>query len=188
MFRRWIKRWAARWPARDSTSCGSEPGRHPKPSAAVIDRQSVKNDRIGRTIRFDGGKRVHGRKRHIVTDTLGLLLAVVVHRADINDSQRVPHLLDRVQAHASRLEVVYANEGYAATPAGMIWRLYGWSFRRVRRLDPGFVVLAKRWVVERTFAWFGGYRRLSKDYERQCVTSAAMVQLAAIRLMARRLG
>ena len=163
-------------------------GRHPSPSAAVIDGQSVKTSHVGGPRGFDGGKRVHGRKRHILTDTLGLLLAVIVHRADVNDSQRAPHVLDRVQGHAPRLEAAYADEGYAATPAGLVWRLFGWASRRVRRQKPGFVVLAKRWVVERTFAWFGGYRRLSKGYEALPEVSAAVVQLSAIRLMTRRLG
>lgn len=162
-------------------------GRQPSPSVAVIDSQSVKTSHVGGVRGFDGGKKVHGRKRHILTDTLGLLLAVIVHRADVNDSQRVPHLLDRVQGAVPRLQVIFADEGYAATPAGMVWRLYGWSFRLVRRLGPGFVLLPKRWVVERTFAWFGGYRRLSKDYEALPAVSEAMVQLSAIRLMTRRL-
>ena len=84
--------------------------------------------------------------------------------------------------------IVFADEGYAATPAGLIWRVFGWRWSLVRRERPGFVVLPKRWVVERTFAWFGGYRRLAKDYERLCSTSEAMVQLSTIRMMVRRLA
>lgn len=164
-------------------------GRDPSPSVAVIDSQSVKTSHVGGPRSFDGGKQIHGRKRHILTDTLGLLLAVIVHPAGTNDSQRVPHLLDRVQGYVPRLEVVFADQGYSATPMGLIWRVFGWLLRIVER-EPGqrgFVVLKKRWVVERTFAWFGGYRRLSKDYEAQPSVSAAMVQLSAVRLMARRL-
>src|SRR5690606_12735426 len=162
-------------------------GREPSPSAAVIDSQSVKTSHVGGPRGFDGGKRVHGRKRHILVDTLGLLLAVLVHPADVHDSQRVPHLLDRVQGEVPRLRAVFADEGYAATPAGLVWRVFGWALSLVRREAPWFAVLPKRWVVERTFAWLGGYRRLSKDYERLPAVSEAMVQLSAIRLMARRL-
>ena len=138
---------------------------------------------------LDGGKRVHSRKRHVLTDTLRLLLAVVVRPAGIHDSQRVPHLLDWVQGYVPRLESVSADQGYAATPTGLIWRLFGWRLRTVER-EPGrrgFAVLAKWWVVERTFAWFGGYRRLSEDYEALPVVRTAMVRPSAVRLMANRL-
>ena len=77
---------------------------------------------------FDGAKLVKGRKRHILTDTLGLLFAVLVHRADINDSQRAPHLLDRARGAVPRLRVVFADEGYAGTPAGLVWRVFGWRW------------------------------------------------------------
>lgn len=165
-------------------------GREPSPSAAVIDSQSVKTSHVGGPRSFDGGKKVNGRKRHILTDTLGLLLAIIVHPARINDSQRVPHLLDRIQGRVPRLEVIFADQGYEATPTGLIWRVFGWLLQIVER-EPGqkgFVVLKKRWVVERTFSWLGGYRRLSKDYEALPPVSEAMVLLASIRLMTRRLA
>lgn len=142
-------------------------GRDASPSVAIIDSQSVKTSHVGGPRRFDGGKRVHGRKRHILTDTLGLLLAVVVHPAGDNDSQWSVRLLDRIQGHAPRLEAVLADQGYAAVPTRLVWRVFGWLWQVVVR-DPvrkGFVVVKQRWVVERTFSWFGGYRRLSTDYE-----------------------
>lgn len=162
-------------------------GREPSPSAAVIDSQSV-TSHVGGERGFDGGKRVNGRKRHIVVDTLGLLLAVLVHTADVNDSQRVPHLLKRLMGKVPRLERIYADEGYAGTPGGLVARCFGWAWELVHRKSKGFVVEKKRWIVERTFAWFGGYRRLSKDYEYLPQRSEAMVQLAAIRMMIRRLA
>ena len=166
-------------------------GRKPSPSAAIVDSQSVPSSRMGGPGRgFDGGKRVKGRKRHIVTDTMGFLLAVLVHSAGIHDSQRAPHLLKRLIGKAPRLEVVFADQGYRGTPGGLVWRCFGWLLRLVRRDEDqqGFAVQEKRWIVERTFSWLGGSRRLSKDYERLPKVSEAMVQVSAMRLMIRRIA
>lgn len=166
-------------------------GREPTPSAAVIDSRSVRTSAQGGVRGYDAGKRVKGRKRHVVVDTLGLLLAVEVHAADVPEGQRAPHVLARVRA--PRLEVVYADASYQGTPAGLVWRVFGWRFEVVRRRGRpgaarrGFALEPKRWVVERTFGWLEGYRRLSKDYERLCATSEAMVQLAMTRLMLHRI-
>lgn len=165
-------------------------GRAVSPSAAIIDSQSVKTSHVGGVRGFDGGKRVNGRKRHIVVDTLGLLLAVLVHPAGLADSQQAPHLLKRLVGKVPRLKVVFADQGYAGTPAGLVWRCFGWLWHLVHREKGtrGFVVQKKRWVVERTFAWFGGYRRLSKDYEYLPEVSEAMIRLSAIRMMLQRVA
>ncbi len=165
-------------------------GRRPSPSAAIIDSQSVKTSHVGGERSFDGGKKIQGRKRHIVTDTLGLILAVMVHGAALADSQQAPYLLKRLVGKVPRLRVIFADQGYAGTPSGLIWRCFGWLWHVVVRQEGarGFVVLTKRWIVERTFAWFGGYRRLSKDYEYLPEVSEAMVLLCSIRVMIRRLA
>ena len=114
----------------------------------------------------------------------------MVHSASVADSQRAPHLLKRLVGKVPRLRVIFADQGYLGTPAGLIGRSFGWLWQVVHREEGqrGFVVLAKRWIVERTFSWFGGSRRLSKDYEYLPEVSEAMVQLCSIRVMIRRLA
>lgn len=165
-------------------------GRAPSPSAAVIDSQSVPTGRVGGLRGFDGGKRIKGRTRHIVTDTLGFLLAILVHPAGIHDRQRAPHLLRRLLGKVPRLKLIFADQGYAGTPAGLIWRCFGWFWHLVSRDKDqrGFVVEKKRWLVEGTFAWLGGSRRLSKDYEYLPEVSEAMGRLSAIRRTLRRVA
>jgi len=160
------------------------------PTVAIIDSQSVKTSHVGGPRSFDGGKKVNGRKRHIVVDTLGLLLAVLVHPAGLSDSAQAPHLLKRLVGKVPALRVIFADEGYAGVPFSLVARCFGWVWQLVHKAEGqrGFAVLPKRWIVERTFAWFGGYRRLSKDYEYLPAVSEAMVQLSAIRMMIRRIA
>lgn len=165
-------------------------GRDPSPSAAVIDAQSVPTARQGGLQRgYDGGKNVKGRKRHVVVDTLGLLLGVFVCGAGQHDSQKAPHVLQRLLGKVPRLEVIFADKGYEGTPKGLIRRCFGWLLKIVRCNEDGggFEPIPKRWVIERTFGWFASWRRLSRDYEFLPETSEAMIRLGMSRLMIRRI-
>lgn len=178
-------------------------GREPTPSAAIIDRQSVKTHQGGPR-GFDGGKKVSGRKRHVLVDTLGLLLKVVVHPANLHDRLGAKLVLGALGANFPRLQHIWADQGYAG--ALRQWTrqnldvelevVYPW-WRQLKRyfpdlLDdlgvvPGFHVLPRRWVVERAFSWLGRSRRLSREYERLPTSSEALIYLTCIRLLLARL-
>ena len=169
-------------------------GRQAQPSAAIIDSQSVKTAEGGEARGVDVHKQVNGRKRHIVVDVLGLLLLVVVHSAGIPDSTGGKLVLEKLFARIKRsvynrwcrLKLIWADGGYESI-VGWAKQTCGWRLEITRRPPgtKGFVVIPRRWVVERTFGWLGRYRRLSKDFEHQVYSSEAMVYLASIHRMLR---
>ncbi len=163
-------------------------GRDPDPSLAIVDSQSVKTTAIGGDVGFDAHKQVKGRKRHILVDILGFLLVVVVTNASVQDANTAALLGTRVQDKFPRMKKIIADQGYKQQFIAWFFTTLQWIVEIVQR-NPhvkGFDVVPKRWVVERTFAWFSLYRRLSKDYEYYTMSSEAMIYLASIRLMLKR--
>lgn len=167
-------------------------GRDPMASAGIVDAQSVKAaDTVGRQTRgYDAGKRVNGRKRHVVVDTLGLLLVMVVTAANIQDRDGGARVLERLRFAMPSVATIFADGGYAG-------RLVAYARQRLRIAvevvrkpadQQGFAVLPRRWVVERTLGWIVRCRRLDHDYERLPATAAAWTKWAMIGIMARRLA
>jgi transposase len=166
--------------------CRDLEGRDESPSAAIIDSQSVKTGPEARdAVGFDAGKRVKGRKRHVVTDMLGLMLRIEVHSAGIQDRDGAALVLERITQRFPFIERFFADAGYQGP---RVANAAPRPVEIIKRTDSGFVVQPKRWVVERTFAWACINRRLSKDVERFAATAKTLFQIAMIKLMSRRIA
>jgi len=166
-------------------------GRQRQASAAILDSQSVKSSECSDERGYDAGKKVNGRKRHVLVDTLGLVLLVLVLPANVQDRDAARQLLAQYfgQKRPRRLRQIWADGGYAGALVGWAQELWRCALEIVRRPEAHtFKVLPRRWVVERTFGWLSRYRRLNRDYERQAETGETMVYVAMIRLMVARLA
>lgn len=165
--------------------------REASPSGGVVDAQSVKTDENGGLRGYDAGKKVKGRKRHIVTDTTGLLVGAVIHAADIQDRDGAPDVLKSIRHSYPWLRHIFADGGYAGPKLRKaLSKMGNWTIEIIKRSDKaeGFEKLPRRWVVERTFAWLGRCRRLAKDFEKTIESALAWLLISHIRRVTRYLA
>lgn len=193
-----VQRWFYRW--RDNglwetinhhllMAVRKTEGRSASPSAGVIDSQSVKTTESGGPRGYDAGKKINGRKRHIVTDTQGFLVGAVIHEADIQDRDGAPIVFASIGHSFPQLRHVFADGGYAGDKLrNALAKMDKWTIEIIKRSAKDFEVLPRRWVVERTFAWLGRNRRLAKDFERTIASATAWLFLASVQLLTRRIA
>lgn len=165
-------------------------GKKEQPTAAIVDSQSLKTAGPGEEQGYDGGKKIKGRKRHVLVDTLGMVLALVVHTAGLIDEQGARLLFQPELKEAfPTIQLVFADSGYRSPARAWVKETLGWELTVVPRKEKtGFHVLPKRWIVERTWGWLNHFRRLSKDYERTTASARAWVLVAMSQIMLHRLA